>query len=264
MARGKRFNPYGMFTGIFIADGLARFTGIGAAAKLIYGRLVGHAGRDGKVFPSQETLAEETGLAIRTVRTALTELEQAEFIEVARPDGADRLAHRTARYFFNFHGCFGAVIPDRQNSPVRSGKDGTPGEADSAGPLEDIQGKTTSLPDGREGTRARPADLDAVREFWKTGKRDGARLDGDPEAFFDHHERDGWKVKGRPIKDWRAGARTWSRMEARFGAGRQNGDGFLRRRPGRAPFTPGRYDNMTTRVIDNRTGEETELTKGES
>ena len=61
---------------------------------------------------------------------------------------------------------------------------------------------------------ARPSDLDEVRRFWAEGE-----LAGDPEAFFDHFEGNGW-LQGKalaPVRNWRAAARNWSRREPGFG-----------------------------------------------
>lgn len=46
-------------------------------------------------------------------------------------------------------------------------------------------------------------------------------LRGDPEAFFDFYEGQGWrKSNGMPVGDWRAVARSWSRRQAEIDAER--------------------------------------------
>jgi hypothetical protein len=65
---GRPFNPYRLFTGIFIPDGMVRSTIISAGAKLTYGRLLRYAGQDGKCYPAVETLAAEIGVSDRQVQ----------------------------------------------------------------------------------------------------------------------------------------------------------------------------------------------------
>lgn len=68
----------------------------------------------------------------------------------------------------------------------------------------------------RPATERRPGSLDVVRAFWETG-----HLAGDPEAFWDHFESNGWKVGGKtPMEDWNAAARNWARNETKFNRGR--------------------------------------------
>ena len=77
---GQPFNPFGLFTGIFIPDALVRSTIISAGAKLAYGRLARYAGQDGKCYPAVDTLAAEIGLGGRQVQRYLAELERAYLI----------------------------------------------------------------------------------------------------------------------------------------------------------------------------------------
>jgi len=77
---GQPFNPFGLFTGIFIPDALVRSTTVSAGAKLTYGRLARYAGQDGKCYPAVDTLAAEIGLGGRQVQRYLTELERAHLI----------------------------------------------------------------------------------------------------------------------------------------------------------------------------------------
>lgn len=62
---GQPFNPFGLFTGIFIPDGMVRSTSISPGAKLTYARLTRYAGQDGKCYPAVETLAAEIAISAR-------------------------------------------------------------------------------------------------------------------------------------------------------------------------------------------------------
>ena len=78
---GEPFNPYLMFTGIFIPEGLVRCTSIRPGAKLAWGRLARYAGEDGRCYPKVKTLASEIGVRERQLQNYLKELEQAKLIQ---------------------------------------------------------------------------------------------------------------------------------------------------------------------------------------
>src|SRR5262249_5898057 len=73
---GEPFNPYGLFTGIFIPEALARSPIISAGAKLAYGRLVRYGGSDGECYPAMATLAAEIGVGERQAQRYVKELER--------------------------------------------------------------------------------------------------------------------------------------------------------------------------------------------
>ena len=73
---GQPFNPFGVFTGIFIPESLARCNTISPGAKLAYGRLARYAGQDGKCFPAVATLAAEIGVGERHAQMYVKELER--------------------------------------------------------------------------------------------------------------------------------------------------------------------------------------------
>ncbi len=71
---------------------------------------------------------------------------------------------------------------------------------------------------GQAGTPAEdaggpvPPAPDSVREFFKT-----LGTGADPDRFTDYYAARGWLLGGRPMRDWRAAARTWVRREGQFG-----------------------------------------------
>lgn len=77
---GKPFQPD------FVAIPYAVFVdpNLSHAAKLTYGRLKLYAGEDGRAFPKHETLASEVCLRDRQLRTVLSELQAAGWIEWRR------------------------------------------------------------------------------------------------------------------------------------------------------------------------------------
>ncbi len=101
------FNPYKMFQFVPVPRCLLASTEITASAKILWGLLAQHAGKDGICFPAMTTLTEEMGLTRSQIVRLLGELERKKFIKVERAKGADRLAHRTNRYKFLRHTSLG-------------------------------------------------------------------------------------------------------------------------------------------------------------
>ena len=56
---GHPFNPYRMFNGLFIPEGLARSRAVSRGAKLVWGRLARYAGHNGRCYPTVRMLGEE-------------------------------------------------------------------------------------------------------------------------------------------------------------------------------------------------------------
>jgi len=100
MKNGQVYNPYQVFHGPFIPNWMLEFTGVSPTAKLIFGRLCEHAGKKGKAYPAQETLAREIGLSEKPIRSALKELERERLIRITRPKGASKMNHLTCHYEF--------------------------------------------------------------------------------------------------------------------------------------------------------------------
>ena len=81
---GKKFNPFRLFNGIWIPDALLSFEDISPGAKLLYGLLGRYAGKDGKCYPSQETIAQKLNRQQRQIRNLLGELERTKLIRWVR------------------------------------------------------------------------------------------------------------------------------------------------------------------------------------
>jgi DNA-binding transcriptional regulator YhcF (GntR family) len=75
-------------------------------AKLLWARLAQFAGKDGKCYPSYQTLADEIGYSVKNIPNLLKELEENQFIEIIHPEGEDRLLHRHNQYEFLWHKLF--------------------------------------------------------------------------------------------------------------------------------------------------------------
>jgi hypothetical protein len=84
---GQPFNPFGMFHGIWVPECVARCRWLSAGAKLTLARLVRYGGRNGKCFPTMETLGQEVGVGERQAQKYVAELER------------HHLVRRISRYF---------------------------------------------------------------------------------------------------------------------------------------------------------------------
>ena len=83
-----------MFTGAFIPKSLIPYPGVTAGAKLLFGVLMRHEGRDGDCFAKREALAEELGVPIGTIDRWLGELVREEFIRrIQNGDGRPATVH---------------------------------------------------------------------------------------------------------------------------------------------------------------------------
>jgi hypothetical protein len=77
---GQPFNPFRLFNGIFIPEGLVPAKCVSPGAKLAYGRLVRYAGQDGECYPAVPTLAAEIGVSVRQTQYYLSELEREQLV----------------------------------------------------------------------------------------------------------------------------------------------------------------------------------------
>ncbi len=84
MKPGEPFNPFKMFTGIFVPEAIVRCRELLPGAKLCYGRLVRYAGEDGRCDPSLATLGRELGVSRDQAKRYMRELAAKSLIRVKR------------------------------------------------------------------------------------------------------------------------------------------------------------------------------------
>jgi hypothetical protein len=121
---GEPFNPYRLFTGLFIPEGLACCTSISAGAKLAWGRLARYAGMDGQCYPTVKTLGAEIGVGERQAQKYVGELERAKLIR--RVSRFARRAQTSNAFEFLWHELFTRGVND--DSP-RGVNDSSPKES---------------------------------------------------------------------------------------------------------------------------------------
>ena len=128
---GQPFNPYRLFTGIFIPEALVRSKLVSPGGKMAYGRLARYAGQDGRCFPAVSNLALEIGIGERQAQKYLAELEKAKLIR-RRTRFSDR-AQASNSFEFLWHPLF----QQRVNDPSGEGvNDPSPGGVNDSSPKE--------------------------------------------------------------------------------------------------------------------------------
>ena len=98
MEIGERFNPYQMFHGCYVPEWIAQRRELSQGSKLLYGRLIRFAGKNGKCNPRSDILSNELGVSRRQVVDYLKELKEHHLIEAERKGRG-----RSNNYFFLFH-----------------------------------------------------------------------------------------------------------------------------------------------------------------
>jgi hypothetical protein len=78
----QRINVFNLFVGSFLPNWLQRRKEISDVSKILYSRLCQYAGVDGECFPQQETLADDIGTSVRTIKLRIQELVKLRLIEV--------------------------------------------------------------------------------------------------------------------------------------------------------------------------------------
>src|SRR3989442_35564 len=120
---GDPFNPWHQSCGFYPQDVLSRHRKLPDATgnlkvvtpgqKQLYERLVRFAGRDGRCFPSQDTLARELGRSDRQIRKDLARLESFKLLRHTWRDG-----RRSNTYEFLWH----PIFDERNHCSAQGGR----------------------------------------------------------------------------------------------------------------------------------------------
>ncbi len=95
---------------VFIPNALMSFRGISQGAKLAWAKLAQHAGEKGEAYSDIETLAHEVGTQKRQCVRYIQELEKNNLIKVIRPEGVDKLGHKTNCYIFLWNEIYDTAV----------------------------------------------------------------------------------------------------------------------------------------------------------
>ena len=110
-AAGETYNPWHVFVGSFIPNGVLRCPELTSTAKLVFGRLCQYAGENGQSYPTYQSLAYEVGVVRRQAIRAVKELEAFGLI---RPVGRHRSDGGSTSnvYVFLWHNILHGFAPD--------------------------------------------------------------------------------------------------------------------------------------------------------
>jgi hypothetical protein len=145
---GQPFNPFGLFTGIFIPEALVKNPDVSPGAKLVYGRLARYAGQDGACYPSVKELGEEVCLGERQTQRYVRELETKRFIRTVPRFKAPNVCD-TNDFEFLWHESLAASVKKVKTPPPASGT--TPPPASNVTPKESHGEESHLKRSGRSG-----------------------------------------------------------------------------------------------------------------
>ncbi len=165
---GDAFNPFMLFNGAWLPNGVLERTDLSPGSKLSYGRLLQYAGRDGVAFPSVATLGREIGVKERRARELIAELEAVKLIE-RRP-----VPGRTNRFVFLWQEWIGTPRQDSAGEETQ-GRDSPPQAAPVGGPLHDHNGSLFTEPEQETSNgqaRTQPRRGKRLETDWQPDARD--------------------------------------------------------------------------------------------
>lgn len=182
--------------------------------------------KPGEVITGRERLAEELGLSVQQIRTALNLLKKLEIVTIKST---------------NKYSVISLVNWDRYQQHEPAGQPASP-PAGQPAPNQHLtteqEVKNINTPslsslrserdspkggDAHRGEAARfyPPTVGEVQAYCESR---GNRIDA--QAFVDFYTSKGWKVGKNPMKDWRAAVRTWERKQGEEDAGDRPPPGY--------------------------------------
>lgn len=147
--------PKKQWTGAYLPNWLLQRQDISSNAKLVYARLAQFANQDGVAWPSQDTLAQECGISVRSIKSAIKELRDINLIE-----SIQRGLRRSNQYRFLQHIWMECCPTLKGNERTSGSADPAPLEVQDSVPRQDVKEKTLR---NKRGTRC-PED------YWPDAK----------------------------------------------------------------------------------------------
>lgn len=178
---GDVFNPFGLFTGVFVPSGIAACPTLRQGDKLAYGALLRFAGRDGSCFPSMKTLGARLGVSCRQARTYVAALEHAKLVR--RVKRCDNGGQTSNGFEFLWHALLTESVKNTSEGPRNDA---------SALPRNDTSAKESQLEESQsEETETRlrlPAPISKNPEGSSDGCKTYPKL---REALADYMQESG-------------------------------------------------------------------------
>lgn len=198
---------------------------------LVYASLASRAGL-GVIYPSQATIAEESGVKERTVRSALRELEELGVVERTKRRGtAGQRTTQTDAYLLHPHG---------QHQKLPAGFAGTSelpakatGNEGGFTPLIEVENRGSAQAKPKKASQhPLPADWKPTDEHRSFALERGVDVEHEADSFRAHAEANDrrvvvwnaafrqWLIKARPTQQ-PAGGRGGQTLTEKWGAGNE-------------------------------------------
>ena len=182
------------FKGIWIPASILHME-MGVVSKMLWADIDSFSGNGSTWFKSRERVAKEYAITIRTVSRSLSELLTLELIDMVKNDG--RVRHYVAHLP-------GQIVPSAE--PICPGReDNVSRETGQNVPIDNSIDK-------QKRKQIRVCTLDEAQEYMAH-----LGFGAEAEKFYDYYTANGWtQGRGKPIKDWKAAARNWTRNAKQF------------------------------------------------
>lgn len=165
----------------------------------------GIAYKRGQFITSLNTLARETGLSIKMVRTALNHLIMTkELVSEGQGKGKGQNRIITVLNYDSYQ----VTGKQEANEGQSSGKLGANKGQQYKNNKEDKNYKEDK--NNKEG-KSRAFTAPSIEEISIYCRERNNRVD--PQTFFDFYESKGWMVGKNKMKDWKAAVRTWEKRD---------------------------------------------------
>jgi hypothetical protein len=180
---GEKYNPHKLFVGVFIPNTLLRYHKLSHGAKIVWGRLAQYAGENGEAYPKISSLADETGMSDRQVKTYLKELREHKLIKSDRTGSSNK-------YHFLWHEIFEEALS------VKNGEGKNP--AHRKGRILPI-GREESCPSDKADKTLQNGALEAENEALRESINENQKERGDTLNSLNKKEQDNPVVKWKEL-----------------------------------------------------------------
>lgn len=153
----------------------------------------------GQLITSRASLAKETGLSEREIRTAMNRLKTSGCLTI---EATNRYTLISVANFSSFQGI--SATDDQQNDQItdQPATSGRPANDHSVIRKECEEGKNNV--DSARKRFTPPTIEEASAYFAEKGE-----ASSEAQRFFDYYTSNGWRVGKNPMKDWHAAASGW-------------------------------------------------------
>lgn len=176
------------FKGLWIPVAIVNRTGLTALEKMLWADIDSFSGNGSTWFKTRKRAARDMGVSEVTISRALSVLRGSGLVEIVKNDG--RVIHYLSSQ------------PNQIDDPALSD------EPRQERQIDDIDNKTEKQVRKQKSMCA----LDEAREYFEQ-----LGFGSEAEKFHDYYTANGWtQGRGKPIKDWKAAARNWTRNAKQF------------------------------------------------